>query len=725
MNYLKAILPIMNANNLDALLITNTNEHLSEFISESDMRIREMTGFSGSNAKLVITNEESALFTDNRYFLQARDELVKPFRLMEGDNYDLIISFLKDKTNRSRVGIEQKFISFKDFNTLKEKLSEVEMTLIPLESKIFQNVWEQLPSQKLGNIIDLEKYDSAQYLTFRKNKNLSDIYNKLFMDKYTYDYSEYIEENLLPGLRYNKKIEITQKGLQVNEGLILTTLDSVAWLLNLRGTEISENTVFYAYVYITKRDIIIFTDHKIPRDMKLEPYDNVYQFLTTVREKKILIQSKINYQIVQSIGVERISENTSFDQLKSVKNDNEIAGFFQSALLDGLSLIKLFIWLSKTRFPITETAVSKKLISIKQNLDPEYRDSNQEQNSSSSQKTGIFKDAKMRQDINHDGFPYYEEKQSHLRNKSRVKMNSKDRAQEHPISDITTHRMTTDDLEIDISTNFKLFEDSSNSSALSENKLHKGYSDPEFVHRNDDKDTVSQEFMNIKTGFLFPSFANVVAYAQNGAIVHHSANDTQINKDSLLLIDSGSQYLFGTTDITRTISLDDPTEEQRHNFTLVLKGQILAKRFTGSGDNDKLALMIENLPKYYLLQEDKDYHHSTSHGIGTGLFVHESPPFASYSQIVPHQVFSIEPGFYREGHYGIRIEDAVISLKNENIQIQNMTFLPYQKHLIEKSSLTNEEIKYINEYHETIKQIYIEFLEPDEMKWLKSETEPL
>ncbi|KRH94349.1 Xaa-Pro aminopeptidase [Pseudoloma neurophilia] len=746
---LRGILEILSKNNLDALYMSNTNEHLSEFIGESDMRIKQISGFSGSNAKLVITEEETAMFTDGRYFLQAEYELNESIHLKKGDDLQMIMNFITEKITGGRLGIDLRYLSYEEYLKLKDRLSNEKVELVPIEFEIFKDVLKSLPGKKMNQILDIETFNFSDYITFKKDKELNNIFNRLYEDNFEYEYDELIENNLIPGISFENKIKIVKRGLKMNEGYLLSTLDAVAWLLNLRGTEIPENTVFYAFVYITKRNIMIFTDHKIPRDLKIEPYKNVYNFLKDVKETKIYTQSKVNAKIAQSIGDKRISQNNQFDKLKSIKNKNEIAGFFQAAILDGISLIKLFVWLDKVKMPITEIEVSQKLLEIKNNLNITQNHNNFTTNNDVSH---VFSDAnplnthKMKGD-NPDGLNKIQD--ANPLNTHKMKgdnpdglnkiqdvnpLNTHKMKGDNPdglnkIQDVNplnthkmkgdnpdglnkiqdanplnTHKMKGDNLEVEVSIDFPTI------SSLTDNFNKTG-------SQNDIKRmTVGQN------GYFFPSFANVVAYAENGAVVHHFASNQKMERDNLMLIDSGSQYLFGTTDITRTIALDKPTNEQIHDYTLVLKGTILAKRFRGSSDNEEFHSMIENLPKYYLLQENKNYNHSTSHGIGSGLFVHESPPFSTYNLVEPHQIFSIEPGFYKENEYGIRIEDAVISLQKSNMFLQNMTFLPYQKRLIDKKMLTNEEITYLNEYNQDVFLILKRYLNEEEMRWLAEET---
>lgn len=160
-----------------------------------------------------------------------------------------------------------------------------------------------------------------------------------------------------------------------------------------------------------------------------------------------------------------------------------------------------------------------------------------------------------------------------------------------------------------------------------------------------------------------------------------------------------------------------------HDFTNVLKGQLLAKRLIAP--EKEMSGSVQNLPRYYLWQEKKNYEHGTGHGIGTALFVHETPPsISSESKIEPHQIFTIEPGYYKENNFGLRIEDAVISLHGENIFLQNMTFVPLQLNLIEETLLNDEEVEYLNKFNENVKNILGEFIiDEEEREWLIKNTE--
>jgi Xaa-Pro aminopeptidase len=214
------------------------------------------------------------------------------------------------------------------------------------------------------------------------------------------------------------------------------------------------------------------------------------------------------------------------------------------------------------------------------------------------------------------------------------------------------------------------------------------------------------EFRQKQKGFFSPSFQSIVGFKDNGAIIHHKAtkeNHKEIKGNGLLLIDSGGQYFEGTTDITRTIAIGKPTAEQIHNFTLVLKGHIkvlsavFPESFTGA-DLDKLAR--EDLKK-----EGKDYAHGTGHGVGSFLSVHEGPQSISSKGVVklqPGMILSIEPGFYKEGEYGIRIESLAYvkkAKKSGYLEFVVLTKVPIDEKLVDFNLLTPQEKEWLQEYN--------------------------
>ena len=241
-------------------------------------------------------------------------------------------------------------------------------------------------------------------------------------------------------------------------------------------------------------------------------------------------------------------------------------------------------------------------------------------------------------------------------------------------------------------------------------------------------------------GAIDLSFETIAGYGANGAIVHYEPTpetDTAVEPKGFLLVDSGGQYLEGTTDITRTIAVGPLTEEERHTFTLVLKGHIqlaLAKFPKGcTGENlDVLA----HLP---LWKEGLDYLHGTGHGVGALLCVHEGPNHFSWRASArgksvpfePGMITSNEPGYYKEGSHGVRLENLVLCVEKEETPygkmygFETLTLCPFDREAVEKENLTAEELAWLNSYHETVWQTFKDALEPDVAAWLREATLPL
>lgn len=232
------------------------------------------------------------------------------------------------------------------------------------------------------------------------------------------------------------------------------------------------------------------------------------------------------------------------------------------------------------------------------------------------------------------------------------------------------------------------------------------------------------------------SFAPILGWNEHGAIVHYEAtpeSDVSITGDGLLLVDSGGQYTYGTTDITRTVCLGTPTAEQIHDFTLVLRGHIaLARavfpRGTRGGQLDVLARM-------FLWNEGKAYYHGTGHGVGFFINCHEGPQSIRLNDtpavLEPGMITSDEPGLYLEGKYGIRTENLIATVPHETTQFgefyrfETLTLFPYDSRLIDTGMLTEDEIEWINAYHHKVCDELSPLLQADEQKWLAAKCSPI
>jgi len=234
-----------------------------------------------------------------------------------------------------------------------------------------------------------------------------------------------------------------------------------------------------------------------------------------------------------------------------------------------------------------------------------------------------------------------------------------------------------------------------------------------------------EKFRKLNKNYLFPSFNTIAGTGANGAIVHYRATKKTtkiIKKKDIFLCDSGGQYKYGTTDVTRTICFSKQQNSIKNIFTKVLKGHIavaqtnLKKINTGN--------KIDSRARKFLKKDGLDYTHGTGHGVGFFLNVHEGPQSISrYNsvQLKEGMVLSNEPGFYKKGHYGIRIENLVYIKKNkDNLYFENLTLAPIDKDLINYKLLSKSEKLYLFKYHLNIYSQYSKFLKLKERKWLAS-----
>lgn len=250
-----------------------------------------------------------------------------------------------------------------------------------------------------------------------------------------------------------------------------------------------------------------------------------------------------------------------------------------------------------------------------------------------------------------------------------------------------------------------------------------------------------EEFRKEQQDFIEPSFSTISAYKDHGAIVHYNADENtnyKLEKEGLYLIDSGGQYFDGTTDITRTISLGEISDEMKNNFTNVLRGMIrlsMAKFMYGCR-----GMNLDILSRGPLWNEGLDYKHGTGHGIGFVLNVHE-PPNGFRWNVVPERNDSVvleegmltsnEPGFYKNGEYGIRIENSILTKKSDKneygqfMEFETVTLVPIDLDCINKDLMLKDEIEFLNNYHKEVYDKISPFLDEDETKWLKQYTKSI
>ncbi|MGH7094677.1 MAG: M24 family metallopeptidase, partial [Stellaceae bacterium] len=236
------------------------------------------------------------------------------------------------------------------------------------------------------------------------------------------------------------------------------------------------------------------------------------------------------------------------------------------------------------------------------------------------------------------------------------------------------------------------------------------------------------------------SFPTISGTGSNGAIVHYRASpetEKRLEPGSLYLLDSGAQYLDGTTDITRTIAIGTPTPEMRDRFTRVLKGHIALA--TARFPRGTTGSQLDVLARRALWQEGLDYDHGTGHGVGSYLSVHEGPQRISKAPnaqpLLPGMIVSDEPGYYKTGEYGIRIENLIVVQKwahpaqtgdaREMLCFETLTLAPIDRALVDASLLDRGERDWLNQYHARIRAELTPLVDPETARWLDASTAPI
>jgi len=576
----------MQKNNVDAFIVYSADPHMSEYLPEEWQERAWLSGFLGSAGFVVVTKDKAGLWTDGRYFTQAPIELagsgIDLFKDgMEGTPHyiDWIISEIPQN---GKVAVNAMATSHSNWELLYQKLNAKNFNLIDLP--LLKNVWKErgTPSK---NPIYTHPID-------RSGKSVND-----------------------------KLAAIRQKMEELEVSVhVISSLDDVAWTLNLRGSDVESNPVFLSYIIITKNDAHLFTDlEKLDVEsrkqmdeawVKMMPYEEFYNHLKTVTGQKVLVSPNSNQSIFEAlkIGNEFVKAPVPGNLMKAQKNETELEGFRKVMVRDGVAMVKFLFWLT-----------------------------------------------------HHAG---------------KEAMN-----------------------EYSIGQKLKGFR------AEGEN-------------------------------FVGESFGSIVGYKDNGAIMHYSAKkegSKEVTDEATILVDSGGQYLEGTTDITRTFALGKASEEFKTNSTLVLQGLIrLSMVKFPKGTRGVQLDAIARLP---LWMNGKDFNHGTGHGVGSFMNVHEGPQNIrkdlNPQELLVGMVCSNEPGYYVEGEYGIRHENLIAVKESENTtsgtfyEFETLTFCPFFKDTVTKELLSQEEINWLNSYHKTCEEKLAPHLEGEVRDWFLELVSPL
>lgn len=575
---------------LDGYILPRTDEHQGEYIPANAERLRWLTGFSGSAGTAIVTSQNAALFVDGRYTVQARGEVdtgvIDVVAMATQKAEDWLFDTLAEA---SRIGFDPKLFTLAQIERLQGRLVGKKITLKPVRKNLIDELWgKDRPPPPGGAIVP----HTLRYAGQPSAEKLSAIADDL-------------------------------KGAG-HDAVVLTSRESIAWLTNLRGSDVAHTPVFSSFVIVHQRakpelfvDTAKLTQEardEIKGIVKVAVYEKFWERLKALKEagKTVRVDAgTASYEIVRLLGgAKRVVRGPDpCVEPRSIKNRIEIAGACAAQQRDGAAMVRFLAWLDRN-------AGSGRIDEIT------------------------------------------------------------------AVTQLEAFRKET-------------------------NKLKE------------------------------VSFDTISGSGPNGAIVHYRVNsktNRSLRPGELFLVDSGAQYADGTTDITRTVAIGKPTEDMRRCFTLVLKGHIAiaTARFPkGTRGRD-----LDPFARRALWQAGHDYDHGTGHGVGSYLSVHEGPVSISRvgaAVLKPGMIISNEPGYYREGHFGIRIENLVLVKElevpdggdREMMSFETLTLAPIARQLIKRGLLTGDERDWVDGYHERVAEMLGPLLDKPTKAWLKEACAPL
>ncbi|MGE6390852.1 aminopeptidase P family protein [Psychrobacter pacificensis] len=587
------------AQDLTAIIIPSADPHLSEYLPEYWQTRQWLSGFTGSVGTLVVTADFAGLWTDSRYWVHAAEQLegtgITLEKLAPGqpNHIDWLADHLQEGDS---VAVDGNVLSIAEQDRLLNAFDANDITLIT-ERDVLTSVWTDRPALPNAKLYAHDEPFVAQSATAK-----------------------------LAAVRAGMaKVGATHH--------LLSSLDDIAWLTNLRGADVDYNPVFLAHMLIDTDSATLFVDtdkvsENIAQSLKdsgitLADYSAVQDALSSLTPEDLLLldPSKVAVgtlsKMADDVGfVEQMAPSTL---LKSVKSDSDIDHVREAMRQDGAALAEFFSEFEE------RLAAGERLSEL-------------------------------------------------------------------------------------------------------------------------DVDSMLIEVRSRQPHYVSPSFPTIAGFNENGALPHYRATpekfsylDVAEGEGGLLLIDSGAQYQNGTTDITRVVGIGQVTAEHKRDFTTVLKAHIaLARAHFPDGIASPLIDAICRAP---LWQAQMDYGHGTGHGVGYFLNVHEGPQVIAYSASTPKEramkvgmISSNEPGLYREGKWGIRIENLVVNTPvpsptetefGQFLHFETITYCPIDTRLIEPSLLDQTEIDWLNDYHS---QVYAELndrVEGAALEWLTERTKAI
>ena len=579
--HLEALRDLMRSKHIDAVIIPGTDPHQSEYPSEHWKFRDYVSGFTGSNGTAVVTLDDAGLWTDSRYFLQAAEQLEGSGFTLRKENIPgepTVLEWLGAVLDEdAAVGVDGRLFSLIEANRIEMFCAQNGFMFAP-DFRAAEAIWTDRPARPMN--------------------------------------PAFVHDEALAGEDVDSKISRVVDALDAADadGLLITALDEIAWLLNLRGSDVDYTPVVIAFAYVSADERVLFIDsekvtsevkdHLKKYGVKIKDYDDIEKFLGKISSTATVMvdPNRVSDALGQAMICNKTYMASPVIALKGVKNECQIAGFRQAMLYDGAAMVRMMMWLEQNvANGITEMDVDRRL---------------------------------------------QQERAAYASNRG-------------------------------------------------------------------------------------DSFHMIAGYKDHGAIVHYEATDESaytLAPDGLLLIDTGGQYLEGTTDITRTISLGNPTAAEKHDYTLILKGHLaLARAVFPKGT---MGVQLDVLARGPLWNEGMTYLHGTGHGVGHFLGCHEGPQSirmeANPTPLELGMVTSNEPGIYKTGEYGIRTENLLLCVPacsneewGEFYKFESLTLFPYDTTLMDMDMLNREEVKQINDYHAMVCERLRPLLNADEAQWLE------
>ena len=580
----------MRREHLSAFIFPSTDPHNSEYTADHWKGREWISGFNGSAGTAVVTLHAAALWTDSRYFIAAAQQL-------EGTEYQLM---------REKIEGTPTIAEWLGKQLAEERDKEVGLYGMDSTANDVQQLTTEL--RQHGGLTLRTNFDPLQRIWTNRPP--------IPMHPVVPQPLEYAGEET------RSKLSRIRKALreQHADGMLMASLDDIAWTLNLRGGDVHCNPVFISYLLISSQTATLFIheekltaearQHLTSNGIATAPYTAIAEGLRRYPDYNILADpDEVSHTLMKAIQTkEIIKESSPVPAMKAVKNDAEQRGFRQAMIRDGVALVRFLRWLKPAveTGGQTEMSVDRKLTALR-----------------------------------------------------------------------------------------------------AEQPLYQGL-----------------------------SFDTIAGYQAHGAIVHYEATpetDAPLKPEGLLLLDSGAQYIDGTTDITRTIALGPVTDEQRRIYTLVLKGHIQLQllKFPDGASGTQL----DAVARRGLWKSGLNFLHGTGHGVGSYLNVHEGPHQIrmEYRPAPLHTGMTVtdEPGIYLEDRFGVRIENVLLAqpyLETEFgrfLQFETLTLCPIDTTPVDVTLLTDNERTWLNDYHQMVFDRLSPHLDDSDRQWLYAATRPV